>query len=132
MLLPVAEVLIGKLAPAETSALNINNGYLIIGRVITRNMYLLSLYLFLFSDNVFCIINMYIIMNELSIGSKIELSFITLEVVEEDIDCEECFFSKICSSYDYVEFGKKIVGECMADKRVDGKNVFFKVIERKL
>lgn len=71
-------------------------------------------------------------MKELSIGSKIELSFITLEVVEEDIDCEECFFSKICTTYDYIESAKSIVGECMAEKRIDGKNVLFKVVERKL
>lgn len=75
-------------------------------------------------------------MNELSIGSKIELPFVTLEVCEVEMhlaspDCSDCFFAHVCEELKSIETVEGVVGECVSGKRSDKKGVYFKVIERK-
>lgn len=74
--------------------------------------------------------------NELPIGSKIELPFVTLEVCESvpkecGTDCDKCFFTHICEIYNNIDVVKGVVGDCLRITRSDKKDVYFKVIERK-
>lgn len=75
-------------------------------------------------------------MNELSIGSKIELPFVTLEVCETEMrlgnpDCWDCFFAHACEELKCIDMVEGLVGECVSGNRSDKKSVYFKVIERK-
>lgn len=74
--------------------------------------------------------------NELPIGSKIKLPFVTLEVCESNPkECgscySECFFSHLCETYNNIDVVESIVGDCLRVTRSDKKEVYFKVIERK-
>lgn len=67
-------------------------------------------------------------MNELPIGTKIELPFVTLEVCESN-KCNKCWLQDLCD--EELTFAYKLVGTCLSDERSDKKDVYFKVIERK-
>lgn len=67
-------------------------------------------------------------MNEIPIGSKIELPFVTLEVCESR-GCSACWFRDLCD--EEPTFAYKLVGTCLSDERSDKKDVCFKVVERK-
>lgn len=67
-------------------------------------------------------------MNELPIGTIIELPFVTLEVCESN-KCGKCWLRDLCENE--WTFAYEIVGTCVSHERSDKKGVYFKVIERK-
>ena len=64
---------------------------------------------------------------ERKIGEQFDYNGVTLEVVDWEEHCKGCYFFKgccICEEHDV-----EVTGECVYDKRIDGKFVKFQKVE---